>query len=192
MYGKYWWTFLVRGVLASLFGFAAIVLPNITLEALALFLAIFLIADGILSAAASIQGRKLGSRWGFLMFEGIAGIAIGIMTFFWPGLTVLAIILIIAFWAMITGVFEVLAAIKLRDEIEGEWLLGLGGVLSILFSVVLFVNPGLGAVAIIWLIGIYALIFGVSLIFLGMRLRKHNIVVDLLLCEIITTLLFNI
>ena len=179
MYGKYWWTFMVRGVLASLFGFAAIVLPNITLEALALFLAIFLIADGILSAAASIQGKKLGSRWGFLMLEGVAGIAIGIMTSFWPGLTVLAIILIIAFWAMITGVFEVLAAIKLRDEIEGEWLLGLGGVLSILFSVVLFINPGLGAVAIIWLIGIYALIFGMSLIFLGMRLRKHNIMVDL-------------
>lgn len=179
MYGKYWWTFLVRGVLASLFGFAAIVLPNITLEALALFLAIFLIADGILSAAASMQGRKLGSRWGFLMLEGLAGITIGVLTFVWPGITVLAIILIIAFWAMITGVFEVLAAIKLRDEIEGEWLLGLGGILSILFSVVLFINPGLGAVAIIWLIGLYALIFGISLIFLGIRLRKHNVLVDL-------------
>ena len=179
MYGKYWWTFLIRGVFASLFGLAAILSPNITLEVLALFLALFLIGDGILSALASMQGRKLGPRWGFLMLEGIAGITIGMLTFLWPEVTVLAIVLLIAFWAMITGVFELLAAIKLRDEIEGEWLLGIGGILSILFSVVLFINPGLGAVTIIWLIGFYAFVFGISLIFLGIRLRKHNILVDL-------------
>jgi uncharacterized membrane protein HdeD (DUF308 family) len=179
MYGKYWWAFVVRGVFALLFGIVAIVMPGITLEVMAILLAAFLVVDGVFSFAASVQGRKMGVQWGYLLVEGVAGIFIGLFTFVWPGITVMAIILIIGIWAMLTGIIEVLAAVKLRDEIEGEWLLGLGGVLSILFSLVLLVNPGIGAVAIIWMIGVYAVLFGTSLIFLGMRLRKHNLVIDL-------------
>lgn len=179
MYGKYWWSFLIRGVLATLFGLIAIVVPGITLGALAILLAVFLIADGVFSFIASFKGRDLSPRWGFLLVEGVVGIGLGMLTFIWPGLTVLAIVLIIGFWAMVTGILEVLAAIKLRDEIEGEWLLGLGGVLSIIFSLLLFVNPGVGAVAIIWLVGVYAILFGISLIFLGIRLRKHNVVINI-------------
>ena len=121
MYGKYWWSFLIRGVLATLFGLIAIVVPGITMGALAILLAIFLIADGVFSFVASFKGRELSPRWGFLLVEGIAGIGLGLLTIVWPGLTVLAIVLIIGFWAMVTGVLEILAAIKLRDEIEGEW-----------------------------------------------------------------------
>lgn len=179
MYGKYWWSFVIRGVLATLFGLIAIVVPGITLGALAILLAVFLLADGVFSFIASYKGRQLSPRWGFLLVEGIVGIGLGLLTIAWPGLTVLAIVLIIGFWAMITGVLEILAAIKLRAEIEGEWLLGLGGVLSVLFSILLFVNPGIGAVAIIWVIGVYAILFGISLIFLGIRLRNHNVVVNI-------------
>lgn len=179
MYGKYWWSFLIRGVLATLFGVVAIVVPGITLGALAILLAAFLIADGVFSFVASFRGRQLGQKWGLLLAEGIAGIALGLLTVVWPGLTVLAMVLIIGFWALITGILEVLAAIKLRDEIEGEWLLGLGGVLSIVFGFLLFVNPGIGAVAITWMIGVYATLFGISLIFLGIRLRSHNVVLNI-------------
>lgn len=179
MYGKYWWSFVIRGILATLFGLIAVALPGITLEVLTLLLAAFLVADGILSFAASFQGRQMGVTWGYLLCEGLAGIFIGLFTLVWPSITVLAVILTIGLWALITGVFELLAAVKLRDEIEGEWLLGLGGVLSILFSVLLFVNPGMGAVAIVWMIAGYGILFGVSLIFLGLRLKKHNVVVNI-------------
>lgn len=179
MYGKYWWSFLIRGILATLFGVVAIVIPGLTLEALAMLLAAFLVVDGVLSFIASFRGRHLGPRWGFLLFEGLVGVALGLFTFVWPGVTVLAIILIIGFWALITGIFEILAAVKLRAEIEGEWLLGLGGILSILFSIILFTNPGVGAVALVWIIGVYAVLFGISMIFLGIRLRKRQIVINI-------------
>lgn len=179
VYGKHWWSFLLRGILATLFGTVAIVIPGLTLEVLALLLVGFLIADGVLSFTASFRGRHLGRRWGLLLFEGLVGVALGLFTFIWPGVTVLAIVLIIGFWVSITGIFELLAAVKLQDEIEGEWLLGLGGFLSILFSIILFVNPGVGAVAILWMIGIYAVLFGVSLICLGIRLREKRVVVNI-------------
>jgi uncharacterized membrane protein HdeD (DUF308 family) len=179
MYGKYWWSFLIRGILATLFGVVAIVIPGLTLEFLAILLAAFLVADGVLSFIVSFRGRHLGPRWGFLLFEGLVGVSLGLFTLVWPGVTVLAIVLIIGFWALITGVVEILAAVKLRDEVEGEWLLGLGGILSILFSIVLFTNPGVGAVAMVWVIGVYTILFGTSMIFLGIRLRKKQVVINL-------------
>ena len=174
LYGKFWWSFLVRGILAVLFGTAAIVVPGITLGSMAILLAFFLIADGIFSFIASLKGRVPGSGWGYLLVEGIIGIAVGLLTLLRPGVTVLAIVLIIAFWAVLTGILELLAAIRLRNEIKGEWLLGLGGVVSILLGLLFFANPGIGAIAMTWMIGVYALVFGISLIFLGFRLRNHR------------------
>lgn len=169
----------MRGIFATLFGIAAIFLPGMTLEVMVILLAIFLVADGVVAFAASLQGRRRGSRWGLLLFEGLAGIVIGFLTFVWPGITVLAIVLIIAFWAMLTGLLEIVAALTLRREMQGEWLLGVTGVLSVLFSLVLLMNPRVGAMAIIWMVGVYALLFGVLLIFLGLHLRKYKIIVDL-------------
>jgi uncharacterized membrane protein HdeD (DUF308 family) len=179
IYGTYWWSFLFRGVLATLFGLAAIFLPGITLEVMAILLGLFLVIDGLISFLVSMHGRGRGLKGGPLLLEGLIGIAVGIFTFVWPSMTVLAVVLIIGFWAMVTGVLEIIAAVILRHEIEGEWLLGLCGIISILFSVALFVNPGVGAVAIIWLIGVYALLFGVAMIFLGLRLRKHNVIINI-------------
>jgi uncharacterized membrane protein HdeD (DUF308 family) len=179
IYGRYWWSFLLRGTLATLFGLIAIFLPGITLEMMIIFLGAFLVVDGVVSSYVSLKGRGRGLNWGVLLLEGILGIAVGVFTLIWPGITVLAIVLLVALWAMVTGVLEIIAAVSLRNEIEGEWLLGLSGILSILFSVILFVNPGIGAVTLIWLIGIYAIVFGVAMIFLGLRLRKHNVIINL-------------
>jgi uncharacterized membrane protein HdeD (DUF308 family) len=179
IYGKYWWSFLFRGVLATLFGLVAILLPGITLEVMAILVGFFLVIDGLISFFVSIRGRGRGLKVGVLLLEGLVGIAVGVFTFVWPEITVLAVVLIVAFWAMVTGVLEIIAATILRDEIQGEWLLALSGVISILFSVILFVNPGVGAVAMIWMIGAYAIIFGVAMIFLGLRLRKHKVIINI-------------
>lgn len=179
IYGKFWWSFLLRGILATLFGLIAIFLPGITLEVMTIFLGAFLVVDGFVSFYVSLKGRGRGLNWGVLLLEGLLGIAVGVFTLIWPGITVLVIVLLVAFWAMVTGVLEIIAAVSLRNEIQGEWLLGLSGILSILFSVILFVNPGIGAVTLIWLIGIYAIVFGVAMIFLGLRLRKHNVIINL-------------
>lgn len=179
IYGKYWWSFLLRGVLATVFGIIAIFLPGITLEVMTVLLGVFLVIDGLTSFFVSVRSRGRGLHGGSLLLEGLAGIIVGILTFVWPGITVLALVLIVAFWAMVTGVLEIIAAVTLRNEIKGEWLLGLSGIISILFSVVLFVHPGVGAMALIWMIGVYAIMFGVAMIFLGLRLRKHKVIVNI-------------
>jgi uncharacterized membrane protein HdeD (DUF308 family) len=173
-YGRFWWSFFFRGIIATLFGLAAIILPGITLELLALLLAVFLITDGVFSFLASLGGRGTDPQWWLLLLEGLAGIFIGILAIARPGLTVLAVMLIIAFWALLTGFLEIMAAIRLRHDIQGEWMLGLAGILSILFGIILLSNPGAGAVILVWLVGIYALIFGISMILLGLKLRKFT------------------
>lgn len=173
-YGAYWWSFFFRGLLAVAFGLIVIMLPGPTLAAIAVLVAAFLFADGAFSLFTALKGRRLHSPWGLLLLEGIAGIAVGTLTIFWPGMTLLAIIYFIGAWALATGILEIVAAIRLRHEIEGEWLLGLGGILSVLFGLILFFNPGVGAIALVWMIGGYALVFGFSLLFLGFRLKTHH------------------
>jgi uncharacterized membrane protein HdeD (DUF308 family) len=179
IYGKYWWLFLFRGVLATIFGLVALFLPGITLKVMTVLLGAFLVVDGLTSFFVSVRSRGKGLHGGALLLEGLAGIIVGVLTFIWPGITVLALVLIVGFWAMVTGVLEIIAAVALRHEIEGEWLLGLSGIVSILFSAILFVQPGVGAVAIVWMIGVYALFFGLAMVFLGLRLRKHNLIINI-------------
>jgi uncharacterized membrane protein HdeD (DUF308 family) len=107
-----------------------------------------------------------------MILAGVAGIITGVLTFLWPGLTALVLLYFIAGWAIVTGIFEVAAAIRLRKEIEGEWLLIIGGIASVLFGVLLVINPGAGALASVWIIGSYALIFGILMIVLAFRLRS--------------------
>ncbi len=170
---KYWWSFLLRGLIALIFGITAFVLPGITLGILVVLLGAFLIADGIITVFSLFFGGLARTRhWRLMLLEGLAGILIGVLTFIWPAITALLIILLVGVWAIVTGILEVAAAISLREFIENEWILGISGFISILFGIVLFLYPRLGGVAVIWVIGAYAVLFGVLLIFLGVKLRK--------------------
>jgi uncharacterized membrane protein HdeD (DUF308 family) len=166
-----WWAIVLRGVFAVLFGLAAFLWPGLTLTVLVLLYGAYALIDGVLEVMWALVSRRAGPfPWGVLL-AGLAGIAIGIMTFLWPGLTALALLYLIAIWAIVRGVFEVIAAIHLRREIDNEWLLGLGGVLSILLGVFLIAAPGAGALAVVWWIGAFAIAVGVLTIILGFRLK---------------------
>jgi uncharacterized membrane protein HdeD (DUF308 family) len=167
-----WWALVLRGFFDVLFGITAFVWPGITLAVLVLLYGAFALVDGSFAIAAVLVGRTRGMPSWALLVEGLAGIAVGAITFFWPGITQLALLFLIAAWAVVTGVFEIVAAVRLRKEIRGEWLLALSGVLSVAVGVALVVNPGAGLLAISWMIGTYAIIFGVLFIVLGFRLRS--------------------
>jgi uncharacterized membrane protein HdeD (DUF308 family) len=168
---RYWWLVVLRGVAAVLFGILAIFFPGAAGVVLVIWFGAYVLIDGIFSLIAGISRRQTNDRWWVLVLEGLVGIAAGIVTFLWPGGAGLVLLFIIATWAILTGIMEIIAAIRLRAEIEGEWLLALGGVLSILFGVLLFIFPASGALAVIWLIAAYAILFGILLIVLGFRLR---------------------
>jgi len=170
-----WWIFLLRGLAGILFGIITFIAPGISLAALVLLFGAYAVADGVLAMVAAVRRRGEG-RWGMLLLEGVAGIAVGVLTLLWPGITAITLLYLIAAWATVTGVFELVAAVRLRKEIKGEWLLALGGVASIAFGVLVALFPGSGALALVLWIGAYALVFGVLLVVLSFRLRawgKH-------------------
>jgi uncharacterized membrane protein HdeD (DUF308 family) len=164
-----WWALIVRGIIAIIFGILAIILPGLTLRVLVLLFGAYALVDGIFMLITAFQGAMEHRL--LLLIEGIVSIIAGILTLVWPGLTALVLLYFIAFWAIVTGILEVLAAIRLRREIANEWALGIAGVVSVLFGIIAIVHPLSGALAIIWVIGIYAILFGILLIVLGFRLR---------------------
>ena len=168
---KYWWTFVIRGLLAIAFGLIALVWPGITLIVLVFLFGFYAVLEGILSIMAAVINRGMRSWWVPLL-EGLVSIAVGCVAFIWPGLTAVVLLIFIAIWAILTGLLEIWAAVQLRKEIRGEWVLALTGIISILIGIILFTNPGAGALAVVWMIGIYAAIFGALLIFLGVKFRK--------------------
>src|SRR5690349_7618376 len=168
---RHWWAVGLRGVLAILFGILALVVPGITLIVLIAFFGAYVLIDGIVAIYLAIRGRENNRNWGWLLVEGIAGVLIGIITFRWPGVTTFVLLAFIAAWAIITGVMEIFEAIELRRVIDNEWLLILSGAASVLFGVLLLLFPSGGALALVWLIGIFALIFGILLLVLSWRLR---------------------
>jgi uncharacterized membrane protein HdeD (DUF308 family) len=168
-----WWLILLRGIAAIIFGVLAFIWPGPTIFTLILFYGAFVLVDGVLALGAAIMGGGMESRW-WLALVGIAGIAAGILTFFWPGVTALVLLVFIAVWAIVLGAFQIIGAVRLRKEIDNEWLLILSGALSVLFGLALLIAPGAGALALIWLIGAYAIAFGVLLVMLSFRLKKHQ------------------
>ncbi|SRR5579883_716814 len=169
-----WWALAIRGLAAIVFGIAAFVVPNITLVVLVALFGAYALVDGLFAVVAAVQAAERHARWWPLLVEGAAGILLGVLTFVWPGLTALLLLYLIATWAILTGIAEIVAALRLRREIAGEWLLGLSGVLSLLFGLLLIAFPGTGALAVVWLIGAYALVFGVVLTGLALRLRRWH------------------
>ena len=168
-----WWLLMLRGIAAVAFGILAFIWPGITLLALTYLFAAYALIDGVFALGAAIFGHTGGMvpRW-WLAVVGIIGILAGLIAFAWPGMTALLLLLLIASWAIVIGALEIVGAIRLRKEIEGEWWLIISGLLSIAFGVILFVQPGSGALALIWVIGIYAILAGGSLIGLAYRLKN--------------------
>jgi len=170
--GRNWSWIALRGVAAVLFGIIAFIWPGITLTALVIIWGAYALADGVLALVAAFKVRDRGKPMWTLVVVGILGIGAGIVTFLWPGMTALLLLMFIAAWALFMGIFQIAAAIRLRKEIEHEWLLGLSGALSVLFGVLMIASPGAGALAVVWLIGSYAIFFGILLITLGFRLKN--------------------
>src|SRR5262249_16038130 len=136
------------------------------------FFGAYALVDGIFDLAAIFTRNVEGERWGALLFEGIVGIGVGIVTFIWPRLTAMGLLYLIAFWAIVTGVLEVITAIRLRREITGEWLMALIGVLSIVFGVLLVAYPTAGALSLVWMIGAFVMSLGALMIAFAFRLRS--------------------
>ena len=167
-----WWLVALRGALAILFGLLTLVVPGIALSSLILLFGAYAIVDGVAAVWSSVQHRSEQGWWIHLL-EGVVSVIAGIITFAYPAITALILLYVIAFWAMTTAVFEIRAAIQQRKEISGEFWMGLSGLLSVIFGIVLIVNPGSGIFAVLWIVSIYAIAFGVFLIMLALRLRSH-------------------
>lgn len=169
-----WWLLLLRGIAAIVFGVLAFMWPGITLLTLILFWGAYAVVDGVFSLWSAISGKGGGavnSRW-WLALVGVCGIVAGVLAFALPGLTALVLLMFIAGWAIATGVLQVVGAIRLRKEIEGEWLLILSGLLSIAFGFVLIAWPGPGLLSVVWLIGSFAILEGIIYAALAFRLKK--------------------
>ncbi len=169
-----WWALAIRGVAAIVFGILAFLWPGITVLALVILFAVYAITDGFFAITASIIDTSTGERWWALLLEGILGIVAGILALTVPGITALFLLYIIAFWAFITGIFEIITAVRLRRVISNELLMILSGIASIVFGILLLIFPGAGALAVVWWIGAYAIVFGALLLSLALRLRAHG------------------
>jgi uncharacterized membrane protein HdeD (DUF308 family) len=166
-----WWALALRGLIAVLFGLATFFLPGITLVTLVLLFGAYSLVDGIFNVVAFF--RVASHQWA-LLIEGVIGIIAGLITFAWPAITAIALLYLIAFWAMLTGILEIVAGVRLRKALANEWLLVLMGVLSFAFGLLILLAPGAGALAIVLWIGAYALVFGIFLLALAFRLRGHH------------------
>ena len=167
-----WWMFALRGLVAVIFGILAFTRPDQTLQALVLVFGAFALVDGTLNVFAGISSAPFFDRWWAVLLGGVAGILVGLTAIFLPVITGRALLYLIGAWALITGIFEIVVAIQFRRVIAGEWMLILGGLSSILFSVLLFVFPEAGAVSVIWVFAIYAVVFGISEIIFAFRLHS--------------------
>jgi uncharacterized membrane protein HdeD (DUF308 family) len=169
---RFWWALVLRGAVAVLFGLIAFFSPGVTLVALVILFGAYAFVDGIASVILGIKEFGERERWWGTLLSGIVGIGAGIVTFLMPGLTALALLTLIAVWAIMRGILDIVAAIRLRHAIEGEWLLALAGVLSVAFGLLLIVRPLAGALAVVWWIGAYAIVIGAVLLVLGFRARS--------------------
>jgi len=167
-----WWLLLLRGLAAVAFGVITWAKPGISLASLVLVFGAYCLADGILGVWTALSGARDHEYWWLLLLEGLLGIGVGALTFLAPGITALALLFYIAIWAIATGVLEIAAAIRLRREVGNEWLLLLAGIASVLFGALLAWQPGAGALAVLWLIGSYAIVFGVLLLVLAFKTRR--------------------
>lgn len=174
MFLRSWWVFAIRGVAAILFGLSALVSPGITVLAMVLLFSAYALATGIVSVVGAMKCRKADSEWWQLLAIGLVGIAAALIAMLHPALTALVLLLLIAANAIVTGVLDISAAVRLRRVIRDEWLLAVSGAAAILFGILIFLFPAAGGLALIWLIGAYALTTGIIFLVLAWRLREKS------------------
>jgi len=168
-----WWAIAVRGACSILFGIVALLLPGVTVAALVLLFAAYMLVDGVFAIVAGVRAARAHERWGLLALEGIADIVAGAIAFIWPLITVLAFIYIMAAWAIVTGILLLGATFRLQPT-HGKWLMGLGGAVSVVWGILLILQPIVGALVLTWWIGAYAIVFGAVLLTLALRLRRRQ------------------
>jgi uncharacterized membrane protein HdeD (DUF308 family) len=170
-----WWLLLLRGLTAIAFGILAFFWPGLTLLTLILLWGVYALCDGVLALAAAIfaKGDDIAPRW-WLALVGIVSILAGVVTFLYPGMTTLILLMFIAAWAIIIGLLQIWGAIEWRNVLDDAWLLALNGVLAAAFGAILFAQPGAGAVALVWMIGWFAVVFGYLNVALSFRLKKFK------------------
>lgn len=169
-----WWMFLLRGILALVFGIAALFFPAAAFLSLVLVFGAFALVDGIFALVAAFTGGAKSENWWWLILEGAVGILIGVLTIIQPTAMGEAWLILIAAWAIVTGIFEIITAVRLRKMITGEFWLILGGLISVAFGVLVLINPASGAFAVGFIIGAYAILFGIMCIMLALGLRKFK------------------
>ncbi|MCE5229188.1 HdeD family acid-resistance protein [bacterium] len=169
---RYWWIIMLRGILAIVFGLIVLAYPGISLASLILLFAAYVFVDGAGNVFHAFEGRHEHEHWWVMLLTGLAGMLVGVLTVGNPGLTALVILFYIAIWAIATGILQIVAAIRLRREIEGEFWMMLGGLVSVLFGMFLMGRPGAGALAILWLIGVYAIVSGIITTSLAFKMRS--------------------
>ena len=170
-----WWAIMLRGLLGILLGIVAFFMPVATLLAIVYLFGAYAFFDGIFNLIAAWRQTNRQKPWWALLLSGIAGIGAAAISFVWPGITALALVYVVSAWALITGGLEIAAAVKLRKEIEGEWLLALSGLLSIVLGFLLAFFPDAGAIGLVWYLGAYAVVFGILMIALSWRLRTRGV-----------------
>ena len=171
---RHWWTIALRGIIGVLFGIVALAWPGVTIATLVMLFGAYAAVDGLVALMVAVRLAGQHGRWTASAVQGAIGLAAGILAFAWPGLTAVLLIYLVATWAVASGIMEIAAAIYLRRHLAGEWLLMLGGVISVLLGIFLFADPGAGIVATAYMIGAYALFFGFLLLALALRLRTHG------------------
>lgn len=167
-----WWIFFLRGVVAILFGILATFWPGRAWEVFVILFGAFVLIDGLFASWAGLSSRRQSKSWWILLIEGLLGIAVGLITLFRPAITASILYFFIAIWAILTGIFELVQAVHLRRKVRNEWMLVLGGLLSVALGLFLLLRPVSGALFLIWMIAFYALLFGFLLVSLGLRMRK--------------------
>lgn len=168
-----WWVLALRGVLAIAFGLLMFFQPALTLASLVIFFGVFALVDGALYIWTALANRAPDNRW-MLLLTGLLSAGVGLLTLFRPGVTTFALLVYIAIWAVAMGVLQIVAAVRLRHVIEGEFFLGLGGLVSVLFGVAVLARPDVGALAIVWMLATYVVVFGIFMLALGFVLKRHS------------------
>lgn len=169
-----WWLLVLRGLGAVIFGLLTFLMPGLTLLVLVSLFGFFCLFNGVLAIISGIRRRGTEPRWWTLVIEGLFSLLAGVATLLWPGVTSLALLYFVAFWAIATGIMQVVTAVRLRKQLEGEWMLILGGVLSVVFGLIILFAPVSGALVISWWIGAFAFVYGIVLSILGFRLRRRQ------------------